>query len=142
MAYILIKDDKKIFPFDLVSLPQHFNVSFPRNFANVNLQEFGVFEVIEEAPPNFDPFTQERNKLEPELIDGVWIQKWAVTQKREDLAARAIRNRRNDLLAESDWTQVVDSPVDKAVWATYRQQLRNITLQEGFPFNIIWPDKP
>jgi len=40
---------------------------------------------------------------------------------------------RNKLLQESDWTQLTDSPADKAEWAVYRQALRDITDQAGFP---------
>ena len=53
-----------------------------------------------------------------------------------------VRTKRNKLLAESDWTQVADAPVDKAAWATYRQALRDITEQDGFPENVSYPDKP
>lgn len=53
-----------------------------------------------------------------------------------------IRSIRNSLLASSDWTQVSDAPVDKEAWATYRQELRDITLQPGFPDNITWPTAP
>ena len=56
--------------------------------------------------------------------------------------ASAVRKSRGDKLAECDWTQVADAPVDKAVWATYRQALRDITAQEGFPWTITWPDAP
>jgi hypothetical protein len=58
-----------------------------------------------------------------------------------ELAAQA-RAQRNSLLAASDWTQVLDAPVDQADWATYRQALRDITAQAGFPQNVIWPTKP
>ena len=56
--------------------------------------------------------------------------------------ASAVRKSRGDKLADSDWTQVADAPVDKAVWATYRQALRDITTQSGFPWTITWPDAP
>ena len=59
----------------------------------------------------------------------------------EDITA-GIRLRRDTLLSASDWTQVADAPVDKAAWATYRQALRDIPQQEGFPTVIVWPDKP
>jgi hypothetical protein len=52
------------------------------------------------------------------------------------------RKRRNKLLSASDWTQVADAPVDKASWATYRQELRDISAQEGFPWTIVWPTQP
>lgn len=56
--------------------------------------------------------------------------------------ARLVRHTRTENLNASDWTQLADSPVDKAVWATYRQALRDITAQTGFPWNVTWPDQP
>ena len=56
--------------------------------------------------------------------------------------AKSVRATRDAKLAECDWTQVADAPVDKAVWATYRQALRDITAQEGFPWTITYPDAP
>jgi len=53
-----------------------------------------------------------------------------------------VRFQRNALLRESDWTQVADAPVDKQSWATYRQTLRGVPQQEGFPDNVIWPTPP
>jgi hypothetical protein len=53
-----------------------------------------------------------------------------------------IKGNRNALLASCDWTQVADSPVDQSAWAIYRQALRDITAQAGFPENVIWPIKP
>lgn len=58
-----------------------------------------------------------------------------------DLEAPA-RQERNTLLAASDWTQVADAPVDQAAWATYRQDLRDITSQETFPNEVTWPVPP
>ncbi len=56
---------------------------------------------------------------------------------------KAIKQRRKELLDESDWTQVDDCPaVTKTVWREYRQALRNITEQNGYPLNIVWPIKP
>ena len=52
------------------------------------------------------------------------------------------RSERNRLLSETDWTQVADAPVNKAAWATYRQALRDIPQQAGFPTSINWPVKP
>lgn len=59
-----------------------------------------------------------------------------------DKAAAEVRAERNKLLAESDWTQVIDSPVDQIAWAIYRQALRDITAQEGFPSEVTWPAQP
>lgn len=53
-----------------------------------------------------------------------------------------VRIKRNKLLAQSDWTQVADAPVDQAAWATYRQALRDITEQDGFPISVDFPAEP
>jgi len=59
-----------------------------------------------------------------------------------DRKAAEARAERNTKLSGSDWTQIADAPVDKAAWATYRQALRDIPAQEGFPWTITWPDAP
>jgi hypothetical protein len=56
--------------------------------------------------------------------------------------SKSVRATRDTKLAECDWTQVADAPVDKTIWATYRQALRDITAQEGFPWTITWPVAP
>lgn len=59
-------------------------------------------------------------------------------------AANALQTR-NHLLANSDWTQLPDVPLtaeQKAAWATYRQALRDVPAQAGFPENINWPVIP
>ena len=53
-----------------------------------------------------------------------------------------VREKRNNLLNSSDWTQLPDSPVDKTVWATYRDELRRIPEQAGFPLYVQWPVPP
>lgn len=70
-------------------------------------------------------------------IDGVWqqipetIDPWI-----------NIRNRRDRLLQESDWTQLPDVNIpEKEAWAIYRQALRDITDQPD-PNNIVWPSHP
>lgn len=53
-----------------------------------------------------------------------------------------VRAQRDYLLKDSDWTQLPDAPVDQTAWATYRQALRDITDQAGFPETIDWPTQP
>ena len=55
------------------------------------------------------------------------------------------RAQRDKLLAETDWTQVLDAPIDAATreaYRAYRQALRDIPEQEGFPAAITWPELP
>lgn len=62
--------------------------------------------------------------------------------KAQIIAATNIRNQRNQLLSETDWTQALDAPVNKEAWLAYRQALRDISLQAGFPMLVNWPTKP
>lgn len=53
------------------------------------------------------------------------------------------RNQRDLLLQQTDWTQAVDVPqATKDKWAPYRQALRDVPQQVGFPDNVTWPVKP
>lgn len=56
--------------------------------------------------------------------------------------ARNIRDERTRRLSACDWTQLVDAPVDSLAWANYRQALRDVPDQPGFPFNVTWPSQP
>jgi hypothetical protein len=56
--------------------------------------------------------------------------------------AKSVRASRTQKLSDSDWTQIADSTADKTAWATYRQALRDITGQAGFPWTITWPETP
>jgi len=56
--------------------------------------------------------------------------------------SQSVRVERDSLLSDSDWTQVADAPVDKAAWASYRQALRDIPAQTGFPKAVLWPETP
>ena len=102
-----------------------------------------------------------------ELLDGKWYTKYilgpvftdraaegdqpAQTAAEQETAykamkdaeqAKAVRQSRTEKLKDSDWTQIADAPVDKTAWATYRQALRDITSQAGFPWTTTWPDAP
>jgi len=83
--------------------------------------------------------------LGPVFVDGETTaieQESAYKAQKDSEQAASIRQQRNDKLKESDWTQVEDAPINKTLWATYRQSLRDITSQEGFPWNITWPTEP
>lgn len=58
-----------------------------------------------------------------------------------DEQAKAMRE---ELLIKSDWTETAShlSAAQKADWKTYRQELRDITNQPGYPWEVIWPVKP
>lgn len=61
------------------------------------------------------------------------------------MTAEEARAERDKLLAETDWTQVLDAPIDaetREAYRAYRQSLRDIPEQEGFPDTITWPELP
>jgi hypothetical protein len=82
--------------------------------------------------------------VEGERVDLTAAEIEEVLRRRADTSydAELARRERNQLLAVSDWTQVSDSPVDKQAWATYRQALRDVPAQQGFPDAIDWPVPP
>lgn len=71
-----------------------------------------------------------------DTILGEWVRDLAYT-------AKLVNNKRAKLLQQSDWTQLPDVPLaTKEVWATYRQALRDITDQPGYPTEVVWPVAP
>lgn len=57
--------------------------------------------------------------------------------------AEEMRSKRDSLIKESDWTQLHDSPLNgDEGWINYRQELRDVPQQQGFPEEIIWPTPP
>lgn len=73
----------------------------------------------------------------------IWDWESLSWQLNENHAAYLAKKKRSELLAESDWTQMPDvSIATKEMWAAYRQALRDITAQDNYPFEIIWPRKP
>ena len=81
-----------------------------------------------------------------EMNDEEFAEYEAAQAERESQAvvvkAAEVRAERNQKLKDSDFSQLPDSPVDKAAWATYREELRNIPEQDGFPNEVAWPVQP
>lgn len=125
--------------------------SFPDTGPDANwLADSGVYPVEEHL--YFDANEFKRNGIDPTLRDGTVYTAELVALTDEDKAQReadrltqlgsVAREQRNRLLADCDWTQVLDSPVDQVAWATYRKALRDVTKQADFPSSIVWPTAP
>jgi len=103
--------------------------------------------------PNYNPSTQEVWSSEYQVKQ--WVESnnnltWIVTAElptqaeKDSRTAISKRDTRNQLLTESDWTQMPDSPLTdeaKALWVTYRTALRDITSTDVWP-NVSFPDTP
>jgi len=112
------------------------------------LAELGASVVLEGAQASPTRYqTAYRNGVEE--IDSKWYTKYSVADMDDEAKtakdaeqAKSVRTTRDEKLKDSDWTQVADAPVDKTVWATYRQELRDVTKQSGFPWEVTWPTQP
>ena len=71
-------------------------------------------------------------------------EQWAdfVKQRDTENAAKWVREERDTRLLECDWAVLPDAQTDRAVWKTYRQALRDVPEQMGFPYEIKWPEMP
>jgi hypothetical protein len=138
------------FPYSLVELRRdNPDTSFPSPMEDEELASWGVFPVVPQDPPSYDQATENLSQVDPVLVDGKWQQTWVVTKaSAEEIAERLeqqsslVRQERNARLSACDWTQLSDAPVGAAAWAAYRQQLRDVTAQEGFPWAVVWPTQP
>lgn len=126
----------------------HPNTSFPPQLTAELLDSMGADVVLEGAQAQPTRY-QVGFRDGVEQVNGKWYTKYSVAdmdQEAKDALdaqqAALIRSQRTQKLAESDWTQVADAPVDKAAWAVYRQALRDVTTQTGFPWEVTWPAQP
>ena len=145
------------------------NTSFPAQIPNTILRRYGVYEVTELDKPSYDPLvqtlvvgtpTQEviRMKTEADCTDPetgevdtdqvgqpLYGNEWEVAhtvQNMEQATAEAnIRAKRDSLLQETDWMALSDVTMSVEM-TTYRQNLRDIPSQAGFPYSVNWPVKP
>lgn len=125
------------------------NFCLARRLTPEQAMYFGVTKLQIVTPPYFDPATQQRDEGPAIFTNGVWMQQYIVSEMDAEVAAtkkeeQSARDRviRDSLLVACDWTQVADAPIDKIAWANYRQALRNIPAQAGFPWIIAWPTQP
>lgn len=82
--------------------------------------------------------------------DGVWVEDWILVdtsveaiQANTDIQIQKVRRERDVRLGYSDWTQLPDVPIEtRQQWAAYRQALRDVPTQTGFPWEVVWPQRP
>lgn len=147
----------------------HASTSFPETLTEEILDSFGADQVFNGTEPQLTGPYEFVFEQGVEEVDGKWYTKkvigpvftdvtnsdGVVTTTAEQEAAyraskdaekaKAVREIRNKLISECDWTQLDDTPVGNAgklAWASYRQALRDIPAQPGFPWDVQWPEKP
>lgn len=107
---------------------------------------FGVFRLQLVTPNAYNLYTQKRNELDAVLTNGQWTQAWEVVnldsdqlEAQETEAAAAARTNRDVLLSKTDWNAMSDMTMSPEM-TTYRQALRDVPQQTGFPNYIAWPE--
>lgn len=118
------------------------NTSFPKQPSDALLAERDVYPYTVDPQPTYDSLTHRAAGAFVQDAQGAWSQSWSVEQLPQADAEHNVRNKRDSLLASSDWTQVADAPINQAEWAAYRQALREVSQQAGFPYNVVWPTEP
>ena len=106
--------------------------------------------VVQDANGNWVQAYTERDMFSDYVDEeGVTVtkasQEEAYTATKNAEAALAVRNTRDGLIASCDWMAIKAFEAGTTVgtdWATYRQALRDVTNQEGFPNDITWPAQP
>ena len=141
--------------------------SFNAQISEETLNALGADIVFEGPQASGGTRYQSSQRNGIEQIDGKWYTKYTLGPIFADIAATEtssaktaaeqeaayiaqcdanqaslVRQERDTKLKSCDWTQVADSPVDKAAWATYRQALRDVPSQSSFPWDLTWPGVP
>jgi len=145
---------------------EHPNTSFPQVLTVEILDSFGYDPVLEGPQATTVPpyeYSQRDGVVE---VDGQWFTHYiagpvftdytddegvthtaseqyeAYCFDKDAVQGKSVRDDRNKRLADCDWTQLPDAPVDAAAWAAYRTALRAVPEQPGFPWDITWPEEP
>ena len=123
------------------------NTSFPSQWTPTLVEELGLDPVFETPAPTVTRY-QTAYKDGVEQVAGKWVWKWSISEMddaakaaKDAEAAKAVRADRDKRLAETDWTALSDVTMSPEM-AAYRQALRDVPSQAGFPHEITWPNKP
>jgi hypothetical protein len=152
MLYVKAIDNQIVaYPYSQTDLVRdNPSTSFPAGgISPASLAEWNVFPVHFADQPVVDPLAQRVIEIVPSFDGQSWIQQWAVEAIPQaeidavtDQQATSVRADRNARLAATDWMVIKaleeGNGLDFDV-ATYRQALRDVPSQPGFPWNVVWP---
>ncbi len=119
-----------------------------RGFAELTREQWDELGYNEAVPLERKPFTE----YTTEWVKGedLIYREMVIAERVDEVAqntatATAVRLERDRRLAGTDWTQLKDSTLDDVamvLWQSYRQALRDVPQQAGFPATIDWPVEP
>lgn len=121
---------------------------YRRKFADLTREQWDELGYNEAVPVKREPFTTYETRwvkgddlIYREEIVGAVVDEVAKAEHQ----AEVMRAERDKRLVDCDWTQLADSPLDSegmVVWQSYRQALRDVPQQAGFPDAVEWPEEP
>jgi hypothetical protein len=141
------------------------NVSLPKVWNQNVFDSLGIDPVLITPKPETTGYTTAVRDGATQDVNGNWVQAWKIVDMFSDYtddegvvhtkaeqeaeyqarldaeAATAVRTQRDTLLKETDWYGLSDVTMPAEI-ATYRQALRDVPAQEGFPHNVVWPTEP
>lgn len=138
----------------------HQGLGLPSPLTQENINDWGADIILEGPQATGGTVYQYSMRQGVQEIEGKWYtnyvlgpiftdgettaaeQEAAYKAQKDAERATSVRNSRNQMLKDCDWTQIADSTADKVAWAAYRQDLRNLPTQNGFPWDIVWPTQP
>ena len=124
------------------------NITLPTSIGNTSipkgatgLEAFGLYPIVGDEPA----VTERQRIAGPQYVfDGAQVNRvYSVEAIPDEEKAGQVRSERNTKLAATDWTQGKDIPDNiSTAWAAYRQALRDVPQQAGFPWVVEWPAQP
>lgn len=144
--FVKVDDKNNVlqYPYSFGNLRMDFaNISFPADASDESINYLNVYKVQQTERPSYDTYDDGIKILvdSVELVNEKWVQKWIIENVNEELAIINVRRKRDKLLSETDWMALSDNILTEE-WAAYRQALREIPQQTGFPFDVDFPVKP
>ena len=143
-------ENGKIVKYPIYDIRAEFpNTSLPADLQNnTSLPEGYVY--VEEGTLPANDGTMQIVEVTPVFSDDRWIKTYTLVEFPSNIKASiiesmaaSVRMDRDARLTATDWTQAKDISDEISLkWVDYRQALRDVTLQDGFPFNVTWPDLP
>jgi hypothetical protein len=101
-------------------------------------------QLLLDETPEYDSLTQYIVRINPVPIGSDRVV-YEIVDFPNEIFCERVRAERDEKLFKSDWTQVNDVALTSEqinLWKIYRQELRDITTQSGFPLNVVWPVQP
>lgn len=138
------------FPYHIADLhAENPNTSFPATISDASMLQWNAHKIHILPRPKFDERTQRiEEQTWPRFEDGQWVLGWDIVEKTEEEVTaydnhiiEFVKNERTRRLTATDWMALSDNIITLE-WKEYRQALRDITKQRGYPHTIEWPTPP